>query len=304
MLVRVAYSLILAIVMRYLSSSRKVGMVNAYMPASKSRSISMWGLRRSVCLTNNGGGARGRMLCYAGVDISKNEMKQWALSDWKEADGKTLVIVESPAKAKTIQKYLDEDKYIVDFSAGHIRDLPSKLEKSAPELKKSVILPEINLNVAHLGVDVQNDFEPVYVTLTKKVEVVKRLKKAMKSCSRLILATDEDREGEAISWHLVKLLDPKVPYKRAVFHEITKEAIFDSFQQPRDIDMDLVQSQETRRVLDRLAGYTVSPVLWRYVATGLSAGRVQSCGLNLIAQVRLCVCSSALFSFYHGDGVQ
>ena len=109
----------------------------------------------------------------------------------------------------------------------------------------------------------------------------------MKSCSRLILATDEDREGEAISWHLLKLLDPSVPFKRAVFHEITKEAILESFKNPRDIDMDLVESQETRRVLDRLAGYTVSPVLWRYVATGLSAGRVQSCGLNIIAQVSL-----------------
>ena len=214
-------------------------------------------------------------------------MRQWSFDEWEKAEGKTLVIVESPAKAKTIQKYLDEDKYIVDFSAGHVRDLPSKFEKSAPELKKNVILPEINLNVAHLGVDVANDFEPVYVTLTKKVDVVKRLRKSMKSCSRLILATDEDREGEAISWHLLKLLDPSVPFKRAVFHEITKEAILESFKNPRDIDMDLVESQETRRVLDRLAGYTVSPVLWRYVATGLSAGRVQSCGLNIIAQVSL-----------------
>ncbi len=210
---------------------------------------------------------------------------QWSLDEWCEANGKTLVIVESPAKAKTIQRYLDSDEYVVDYSAGHVRDLPSKLEKAPANRKKQVILPEINLNVAHLGVDVEDKFEPIYVTMTKKIEVVKRLKKVAKTCSRIILASDEDREGEAISWHLVKLLEPSVPYKRAVFHEITKEAIIESFQNPRDIDMNLVQSQETRRVLDRLAGYTVSPILWRYIATGLSAGRVQSCGLHLIAEV-------------------
>ena len=213
---------------------------------------------------------------------------QWTLEEWQAAKGKTLVIVESPAKAKTIQKYLDSDEYVVDFSAGHVRDLPSKLEKAPAERKKQVILPEINLNVAHLGVDVKNNFEPIYVTMSKKTEVVNRLKKAAKKCSRIILASDEDREGEAISWHLVKILEPTVPYKRAVFHEITKEAIIESFQNPRDINMNLVQSQETRRVLDRLAGYTVSPILWRYVASGLSAGRVQSCGLHLIAEVRTC----------------
>lgn len=263
-----------------LNINRNAGVVKAYLQASSSTTRFF---RRRVNLAP-------RTLCHAAAGSSGGgnmKMKHWSFDDWQGAEGKTLVIVESPAKAKTIQKYLDEDKYIVDFSAGHIRDLPSKFEKSPPELKKSVILSEINLNVAHLGVDVANDFEPVYVTLTKKVDVVKRLKKAMKSCSRLILATDEDREGEAISWHLVKLLDPTVPFKRAVFHEITKEAILGAFKHPRDIDMDLVQSQETRRVLDRLAGYTVSPVLWRYVATGLSAGRVQSCGLNIIAQVSL-----------------
>lgn len=205
---------------------------------------------------------------------------------WEAArDGKTLVIVESPAKAKTIQKFLPEDKFVIDYSAGHIRDLPSKLEKAPPELRKEIITDVINLNVAHLGINVHNNFEPIYVTMTKKADVVKRLKKLSKECSRIILATDEDREGEAISWHLVELLQPSVPYRRAVFHEITKDAIIDSFENPRDIDMDLVQSQETRRVLDRLAGFTVSPVLWRYVAPGISAGRVQSCGLNIIAKV-------------------
>ena len=210
---------------------------------------------------------------------------QASLDEWKAAKGKTLVIVESPAKAKTIQKYLDSDEYVVDYSAGHVRDLPSSLEKAPAHKKKQVILPEINLNVAHLGVDVEDNFEPIYVTMTRKTEVVERLKEAARKCSRIILASDEDREGEAISWHLVKVLEPSVPYKRAVFHEITKEAIIESFKNPRDIDMNLVQSQETRRVIDRLAGYTVSPILWRYVAKGLSAGRVQSCGLHLIAEV-------------------
>ena len=200
--------------------------------------------------------------------------------------GTTLVIVESPAKARTIQKFVDSDRFIVDSCAGHVRDLPKAGVdfKNKSELKKSIFCPELKLNVADMGVDVNNNFEPVYVTLENKVEVVRRLQKLSEQCSRILLATDEDREGEAISWHLVELLQPKVPYKRAVFHEITKSAILNSFEEPRDIDMNLVGSQETRRILDRLAGYTVSPVLWRYVAPGLSAGRVQSCGLYLITQ--------------------
>lgn len=199
--------------------------------------------------------------------------------------GRTLVIVESPAKAKTIQKFLDEDEYVVDFCAGHVRDLPMAAREVAPEYRKMMVLGAIKLNVADLGVNVDNGFEPLYVPMAGKAEVLKRLKRASQDCARILLATDEDREGEAISWHLLEVLKPTVPYKRAVFHEITKSAILESFQQPREIDMDLVQSQETRRILDRLAGYTISPVLWRYVATGLSAGRVQSCGLFLIAQV-------------------
>ena len=218
---------------------------------------------------------------------SSTSLRDWSLKEWQDAKGMTLVIVESPAKAKTIQNYLDSDEYIVDFSAGHVRDLPSKLDKAPAHMKKKVILPEINLNVAHLGIDVENNFDPIYVTMSKKFEVVKRLKKVAKKCTRIILASDEDREGEAISWHLVQLLEPTVPFKRATFHEITKDAILESFKNPRDINMNLVQSQETRRVLDRLAGYTISPVLWRYVGTGLSAGRVQSCGLSLIAEVSI-----------------
>lgn len=212
---------------------------------------------------------------------------------WLEAKGRTLVIVESPAKAKTIQKFLNEDEYIVDFCLGHVRDLPSAAREVGPEYRKKMVLDAIKLNVADLGVDVQNGFEPLYVPMAGKSEVLKRLIKLSKECSRILLATDEDREGEAISWHLLEVLKPKVPYKRAVFHEITKGAILDSFENPREIDMNLVQSQETRRILDRLAGYTISPVLWRYVATGLSAGRVQSCGLYLITQVRVCLCVCA-----------
>jgi len=193
--------------------------------------------------------------------------------------------VESPAKAKTIQKFVDEDEYVVDFCLGHVRDLPSAARDVQPEYRKKMVLESIKLNVADLGVDVENGFEPLYVPMAGKSDVLKRLTKLSNECSRILLATDEDREGEAISWQLLAVLNPKVPYKRAVFPEITKGAILDSFLNPRDIDMDLVHSQETRRILDRLAGYTISPVLWRYVATGLSAGRVQSCGLYLIAQV-------------------
>lgn len=205
---------------------------------------------------------------------------------WHAAKGRTLVIVESPAKAKTIQKFLNEDEYVVDYCMGHIRELPTATRDVPAEYKKKMVLESIKLNVASLGVNVENGFEPLYVPMADKADVLKRLTKLSKDCSRILLATDEDREGEAISWHLLEVLKPKVPYKRAVFHEITQGAILESFEKPREIDMDLVASQETRRILDRLAGYTISPVLWRYVATGLSAGRVQSCGLHLIAQVR------------------
>lgn len=176
--------------------------------------------------------------------------------------GKTLVIVESPAKAKTIQKFVD-DSYIIDSCAGHVRDLPQSARSTLSEFKKDYVLEELKLNVADLGVKVRDNFEPLYVPLEGKSEIVKRLTKLSKSCSKILLATDEDREGEAISWHLLELLQPIVPYKRAVFHEITKDAILESFNNPRDIDMDIVHSQETRRILDRLAGYTISPMLWR-----------------------------------------
>jgi DNA topoisomerase-1 len=205
-----------------------------------------------------------------------------------KAGGPTLVIVESPTKARTIERFLAEsgmnDRFIVDYCAGHVRDLPTSTKDCDPELKKRQVLPELSLNVAHLGVDVHEGFRPLYVPMPGKKDVLKRLTGLAKECSSVLLATDEDREGEAISWHLLETLKLRVPHKRAVFHEITKQAILEAFNNPRDIDLNLVHSQETRRILDRLTGFTLSPVLWRYVAPGLSAGRVQSCGLALVAE--------------------
>eukprot|EP01041_Mallomonas_annulata_P006134 gene6134-12420_t len=202
---------------------------------------------------------------------------------WDTSQGTTLVIVESPAKVKTIQKYLG-DEYIVDYCAGHIRDLPNSAKEVPAEFRKNKVINELKLTVADLGIDVYNNFEPLYIEMERKGDIMRRLRSLSKKCSRILLATDEDREGEAISWHLIQLINPTIPYKRAVFNEITKDAILEAFKHPRDIDMDLVQSQETRRILDRLAGYTVSPILWRYICRGLSAGRVQSCGLHLISE--------------------
>jgi DNA topoisomerase I len=173
---------------------------------------------------------------------------------------KPLVIVESPAKAKTIAKFLGEDDFTVMASVGHVVDLPS----------------------SGLCVDVENDFKLTY-EVTKK-DVISSLKLALKDSSELYLATDEDREGEAIAWHLKEQLKPKVPTRRMVFHEITKKAIAEAVASPRDIDMGLVDAQEARRTLDRLYGYEVSPVLWRKVKTGLSAGRVQSPSIRLIVE--------------------
>jgi DNA topoisomerase-1 len=174
---------------------------------------------------------------------------------------KPLVVVESPAKAKTISKFLGSD-YDVRASVGHVADLPSK----------------------GLNIDVDNGFKPTYELTDRGKTVVKELRAALKDASELYLATDEDREGEAISWHLVEHLKPKVPVKRMVFHEITKSAIDHAIDNPRDIDYGLVDAAETRRILDRLYGYEVSPVLWRRVNRGLSAGRVQSPSIRLIVQ--------------------
>ncbi len=186
--------------------------------------------------------------------------------------GRILVIVESPAKAKTIGQYLG-DGYEVLASVGHIRDLvePKNLP---PELKKG--------SLGKFSIDVENGFAPYYVVSEEKKRTVADLKKALKGADQLYLATDEDREGEAIAWHLLDELKPKVPVKRMVFHEITKEAIQRAQQNTRDIDTALVDAQETRRILDRLYGYEVSPVLWRKVGPGLSAGRVQSAATRLV----------------------
>ena len=186
-----------------------------------------------------------------------------------------LVIVESPTKARTIRNYLPEG-YRVEASMGHIRDLPGSAEEVPPEYK--------DRDWATLGVNVENDFEPLYVIPKAKEKIVRELKSALKGVDELILATDEDREGESISWHLAQLLKPKVPVKRMVFHEITREAITKALENCRNIDLDLVHAQETRRILDRLVGYTLSPLLWKKIAPSLSAGRVQSVAVRVLVQ--------------------
>ncbi|MBW4645441.1 MAG: type I DNA topoisomerase [Goleter apudmare HA4340-LM2] len=185
----------------------------------------------------------------------------------------TLVIVESPTKARTIRNYLPSG-YRVEASMGHVRDLP----QSASEIPVAVK----GEKWAQLGVNVDADFEPVYVVPKDKKKVVTQLKEALKEADELILATDEDREGESISWHLYQLLKPKVPTKRMVFHEITQDAIKKALKNCRIIDEQLVRAQETRRILDRLVGYTLSPLLWKKIAWGLSAGRVQSVAVRLL----------------------
>jgi DNA topoisomerase-1 len=185
---------------------------------------------------------------------------------------KKLVIVESPAKAKTIAQYLG-DGYEVQASVGHIRDLIEPKNLPA-ELKKGPL--------GKFSIDVENGFQPYYVVSDQKKKTVTELKRALKDADELYLATDEDREGEAIAWHLLEVLKPKVPVKRMVFHEITQEAIQRAQENPRDLDTALVDAQETRRILDRLYGYEISPVLWRKVGPGLSAGRVQSAATRLV----------------------
>ncbi len=191
------------------------------------------------------------------------------------SNGKKLVIVESPAKAKTIAGYLGSD-YLVESSIGHIRDLPNNASEIPAKLKGETW--------ARLGVNVDKDFEPLYVVDSRKKKVVSDLKAKLKNADELLLATDEDREGEAIAWHLREVLDPKVPVRRMVFHEITRPAIERALGETREIDARLVDAQETRRILDRLYGYEVSPVLWRKIMQGLSAGRVQSVATRLVVQ--------------------
>lgn len=191
------------------------------------------------------------------------------------ADKKALVIVESPTKANTIRKFLPKN-FIVESSLGHIRDLPQSAADIPASLKKE--------EWSKLGVNVEEDFDPLYIVPKDKVKKVKDLKDLLKQVDEIYLATDEDREGESISWHLLELLKPKIPVKRMVFHEITKKAILDALAKTRKVDMSLVKAQETRRILDRLYGYTLSPLLWKKIAFGLSAGRVQSTGLKMIVE--------------------
>ena len=188
---------------------------------------------------------------------------------------KPLVIVESPAKAKTIAGYLGSD-YVVESSIGHIRDLP-RSAADVPAAFKSEPW-------ARLGVDVDNDFKPLYVISREKREQVAKLRRLVGAASEVYLATDEDREGESIAWHLAEVLSPRVPVMRMVFHEITPAAIRAAIEHPRELDRRLVDAQEARRILDRLYGYEVSPVLWRKVAKGLSAGRVQSVATRIVVE--------------------
>lgn len=180
----------------------------------------------------------------------------------RKAPQKNLVIVESPAKAKTIEKYLGRS-YKVIASKGHVRDLPK----------------------SKMGVDIENDYDPHYISIRGKGDTIKELKSAAKKAKKVYLAADPDREGESIAWHLSHVLDLDPDDKnRVVFNEITKDAVKESFKNPRGIDMNLVDAQQARRILDRLVGYSISPLLWQKVKKGLSAGRVQSIALWLIIQ--------------------
>src|SRR5262245_7396176 len=207
--------------------------------------------------------------------MAKKATSKSAKNGSKSNGSKSLVIVESPAKARTISKFLGRD-FTVEASIGHIRDLPQSAKEIPDEYRDQAW--------SRLGVNVEQNFDPLYIVPSGKSKQVSKLRGLVKAAKDLYLATDEDREGEAISWHLNEVLKPKVPVRRLVFHEITKEAITAALENPRDIDNDLVRAQETRRIVDRLYGYEVSPLLWRKVRPKLSAGRVQSVAVRLIVE--------------------
>jgi DNA topoisomerase-1 len=206
---------------------------------------------------------------------------------------KSLVIVESPAKAKTIAAFLGKD-FIVESSIGHIRDLPRRASDVPPKYKKE--------SWARLGVDVDGDFKPLYIIDADKRDHIKHLKDLLSGADRLYLATDEDREGESIAWHLLEVLQPKVPVLRMAFHEITKKAILQAIESPREIDQRLVNAQEARRILDRLYGYEVSPVLWKKVMPKLSAGRVQSVSTRIVVEREIARMRFVLAQYWDVDG--
>lgn len=206
---------------------------------------------------------------------------------------KSVVIVESPAKAKTIAGFLGSD-YVVESSIGHIRDLP-KNASDVPDAHRGTEL-------GRLGVDVNNDFKPLYVVDSQKKAHLKKLKDLVRDAGELYLATDEDREGESIAWHLLEVLKPTVPVKRLAFHEITKKAILAAMEHPREIDQRLVNAQEARRILDRLYGYEVSPVLWKKVMPKLSAGRVQSVATRVIVEREAARMRFVCASYWDIDG--
>ena len=187
---------------------------------------------------------------------------------------KRLVVVESPTKARTISRFLSQAEFRVEASMGHVRDLPASAAQIPESFKGKPW--------ARLGVNVEEEFEPLYIVPPDKKKVVRELKSALKEVDELYIATDEDREGESIGWHLVQVLNPKVPVRRMVFHEITKKAILEALDNTRDINHNLIDAQETRRILDRLVGYSISPLLWKKIKPKLSAGRVQSVAVRLI----------------------
>src|SRR4051794_14984452 len=205
-----------------------------------------------------------------------------------------LVIVESPAKARTIAGYLGPG-FVVESSIGHVRDLPERAADIPAKLKKEPW--------ARLGVDTEHEFRPLYVVDPDKKHVVASLKKRLAEADELLLATDEDREGEAIAWHLIEVLKPKIPVRRMVFHEITPDAIQRALEETRDVDRRLVDAQETRRILDRLYGYEVSPVLWKKITKGLSAGRVQSVATRLVVDRERARIAFVAASYWDIDGV-